>query len=197
MKKIIEKLVKFLNSKIETMDQSDLIVEIPGYLAFVTHNAAKYNLPSLTDKMNQYNDPVNKSSFEEVRAILCEVQRHLIRLVNKIIKNADAQDKTLLLGSLPGYHKVYLDPSANKFSMEFEPYQKLYDISRLDLKIEKELATLALVDLLLDYEIAPDQLGQCVGCGKYFFKETRHSQIYCSQKCGHLTRSRERYQRKD
>jgi hypothetical protein len=197
MNKIIDKLVNILNSKPEMMDETDLIVEVPSYLTFATHNASKYGFPDVTAKMDQYNAALKKSSWEKIRATLSEVQKHLIRLVNKIIRNAELKDKILLVGSLPGYHKVYLDPINEKFSMEFEPYQRLYETSSLDLKNEKELATLALVDLLLDYKIAPDQLGQCVGCGKYFYKETRHRQIYCSHSCGHTTRSRERYQKKD
>ena len=197
MKKIIDKLVKFLNLTPETMDEVDMIVEISGYLAFLTHNADKYNLPNLTDKKEQYDAALKKSSWDNIRVTLSGVHIHLIRLVNKIIKHADCESKTLLIGSLPGNHKVFLDPINEKFSVEFEPYKRLYDTSSLDLKNEKELATLALVDLLRDYEIAPDQIGKCVGCGKYFYKETRHRQMYCSQSCGHLTRSRERYQKKD
>jgi hypothetical protein len=197
MIKIFDKLVSYLNSNLKKMDDTDLILEIPSYLVFVTHNAAKHNLPDLIAKKEQYDGVLKKSSLEPIRDIFAEIQKHLIRLVNKIINNTDAQEKTLLLGSLPGYHKVYLDPVANKFSIEFEPFQKLYYTSSLDPNNEKELATLALFDLLIDNDISPDQIGKCIGCGNYFFRETRHRRSYCSPSCGHLTRTRERYQKKD
>lgn len=197
MLKIIQKLVNFLNLKFDNLEVEDLIVEVPSYLAFATHNSAKHGLPDVTSKMDQYNAVLKKSSWETIRVTLSEVQKHLIRLVNKIIKNADSRDKTLLVGSLPGYHKVYLDPINEKFSMEFEPFQRLFDTNSLDLKNEKDLATLALVDLLLDNEISPDQIGNCVGCGKYFFRETRHRQLYCSSSCGAAARARERAKKRE
>jgi hypothetical protein len=196
MEKIISQLVEFLNAKLESNDLTGLTVELTNYLTFLTHSSAKHSLPGLTEKMNQYDPLIKRPSNEELRSTLDDIQKHLIRLVNKIIQNADAKDKALLVGSLPGYHKVYLDPAANKFSLDFEPFQRLSDTSSLDLKNEKELATLALVDLLLDNEISPDQFGQCIGCGKYFFRPTRHKQLYCSSSCGAAARARERAKRR-
>jgi hypothetical protein len=192
MEKIISQLVDFLNAKLESDDLTGLMVDLTNYLTFSTHNSTKHSLPGLTEKMNQYDSLIKKPSDEELPSTLAEIQNHLKRLVDKIIKDLDSRDKTLLVKSLPGNYKVYLDPSGNKFALKFEPFQRLSDTRSLDLKNEKDLATLALFDLLMDNEIAPDQLGKCVGCGKYFFRPTRHRQLYCSQSCGASARARER-----
>jgi hypothetical protein len=204
---VLEKLLTFINSDLANMPERDFVAVMGDYTYFLTHAGEKYKgIIDYPLKSWSYNRKLtaaaSSDNLVEQREFFEKIRLHLKGRVDKIIDNydkAETSDHTEksetfkhfdLYRGLAGKRFIAIDMERNETVDIFVP-NGIKETEQFDLSVEKRLADLSFIDLLTDYDLAPNQIKRCVNCGKLFFQKTVSEKMYCSGTCGQAYRRRQ------
>lgn len=113
-----------------------------------------------------------------------ELQKHLRRRLNKIIRN------TLLLVEMPlwkitGSLEFTVEGKVNRFHQRIQ-FRKVKEGN--ELKVLKQAVDLALILIIQDLDFKPDRFHRCPRCKTYFYQPTAKAKQYCSTRCNDAVR---------
>jgi len=206
-KTVLEKLLDFLNSDLPNMPERDFVAIMGDYTYFVTHAGEKYEgLIDYPLKSWSYNRKItataSSGNLEEQRKFFEKIRMYLKGKVETIIENYEKDEisgnldkpeafkRFDLYSGLAGKRYITIDMERNETVDVFVP-NGIKETEEFDLRVEKRLADLAFIDLLTDYDLAPNQIKRCVNCGKFFLQKTLSERIYCSGTCGQAYRRKQ------
>ena len=195
---VVERFIEFLNTDIPLMKDRQLKPFIMNYANFVTHNCHKHKLPGQSEKFRLYEKGLERQTsgkvFAQRKDFFHSIQKHLQKKIELLMESLQKTDQIPIFKSLPGDYRILFDPTDNTLKASFVASEKLKETKKLDLDIEKDLADIALADLLIDHKLFPDRFKKCPACGNYFYQPTAREKTYCSTRCGNTMRQRKRYQ---
>jgi hypothetical protein len=206
-KTVLEKLLTFLNSDLANMPERDFVAVMGDYTYFVTHAGEKYKgIIDYPLKSWSYNRKLtataSSDNLGEKREFFEKIRLHLKGMVDTVIDNYDKAETSDhsekaetfkrfdLYPGLAGKRFIAIDMEKNETVDVFVP-NGIIETEQLDLSVEKRLADLSFIDLLTDYDLAPNQIKRCVNCGRFFLQKTASDKMYCSGTCGQAYRRRQ------
>ena len=94
-----------------------------------------------------------------------------------------------ILVKMKGTRKLIIDPNVNSFLEGLWPSTLN---PSLNLKDEKYLADLVLVDLIQNLKLKPTHFRKCVRkqCNRFFYQTTQKKKKYCSDRCATAVRQK-------
>jgi hypothetical protein len=120
----------------------------------------------------------------EYSALLPEIQKHLRRRFNKIMR------KTTFLVEMPlwkitGSLEFTVEGSAKRFRQRIQ-LRKVKEGN--EIKVLKQAVDLALMLIIQDLNFRPDRFQRCPRCKVYFYQPTDRLKQYCSTRCNDAVR---------
>jgi hypothetical protein len=198
----LDNFLFFLNIDIDSLDESEFITMLAKYSKFVCYRESTYDFLDFRKKYDSYMDgSLEQSDSEKLsggKTFFTKIQSHLRDRVKKIIELTDKSIKGAQrdLFKMEGTRKLMISPSGDSFIEGFWP-DNLAAPNELDLENDKNLADLALLDLIQQLRLNPKHIGVCSRrtCNNFYYQYTQKERKYCSNKCATADRQ-EKFQAK-
>jgi hypothetical protein len=193
----LENILYFLEVDIKSLDESEFITMLAKYSKFVCYRESAYDFLDFRKKYDSYMDGLleqaDSGELSKGKAFFTKIQSHLRNRLVKIIEmtgsNTNVAQKDLF--TMGGTRKLMIAPNGDSFVEGFWP-ENLAISDELDLKNEKKLADLALLDLIQQLRLNPKHFGVCTRgvCNNFYYQYTQKERKYCSNKCSTADRQK-------
>jgi hypothetical protein len=191
----LKNFLYFLNIDINSLDESEFMTMLAKYSKFVCYRESTYDFLDFRGKYRSYMDRMmeqaDSKSLSGGENFFTNIQSHLHNRVKKIIRSADSNinESQKDLFAMNGTRRLMISPNGRSFIEGFWPTNQVAP-NELDLDNEKNLADLALLDLIQQLRLNPKHFGVCSRrtCNNLYYQYTQKERKYCSDKCSNTDR---------